>query len=345
MSPAHPSDTVALAKDLAAQLPHVAADVARLSRTVLDRRFSGWLADVVQAGPVRVSMAQTRPAVCVALACDDGMLEVAVDPAAWPAIGMACDLPDEALARDVTAALVKPIIDRLAAELPGLEVRATRRTTQCKLRPLLRFPLTRLALVALDTGAARHVDRALRGHRALAARAFATLRLPARVRLFSRDLSEPELSSLACGDVVVAGEQLQPGTAPWRACVIFGSGATMQAKIDLDAQTASARLAEDPYPAQEPDGDAADLTRLRGLTLPVSFEFDSARVSLEELAALGAGSTLELDVPVMEAMVRIVCHGQTVGIGQLVAVGDRVGVRIERMGLQQGGDSHADSEH
>ena len=29
---------------------------------------------------------------------------------------------------------------------------------------------------------------------------------------------------------------------------------------------------------------------------------------------------------------RLVCHGQTLGVGQLVAIGDQLGVRIVRMG-------------
>jgi type III secretion protein Q len=48
---------------------------------------------------------------------------------------------------------------------------------------------------------------------------------------------------------------------------------------------------------------------------------------------LGEGSVIELDVALLDASVRLVCHGQTLGIGQLVAIGDQLGVRIRRMGL------------
>lgn len=62
--------------------------------------------------------------------------------------------------------------------------------------------------------------------------------------------------------------------------------------------------------------------------MPVAFEIDSTRMRLDELAALDTGAVIELDVALMDASVRLVCHGQTVGHGQLVAIGERLGVRI-----------------
>jgi type III secretion protein Q len=41
---------------------------------------------------------------------------------------------------------------------------------------------------------------------------------------------------------------------------------------------------------------------------------------------------IELDVGLLDASVRLVCHGQTLGVGQLVAVGEQLGVRIVQMG-------------
>jgi type III secretion protein Q len=67
--------------------------------------------------------------------------------------------------------------------------------------------------------------------------------------------------------------------------------------------------------------------------VPVSFEVDTARVSLAELASMRPGYVIELDQPVSSAPVRLVCHGQTVGHGQLVAIGEQMGVRILSMGL------------
>jgi type III secretion protein Q len=77
--------------------------------------------------------------------------------------------------------------------------------------------------------------------------------------------------------------------------------------------------------------DQATAPTLDELQLPISFELDTARISLAALAGMRPGYAVELDVPLREATVRLVCHGQTLGQGQLVAIGGQLGVRITRM--------------
>ena len=48
---------------------------------------------------------------------------------------------------------------------------------------------------------------------------------------------------------------------------------------------------------------------------------------------------ITLDMPVREALVRLVCHDQVVGIGRLIVIGEQLGVRIERMGLSQAAEA------
>ena len=83
----------------------------------------------------------------------------------------------------------------------------------------------------------------------------------------------------------------------------------------------------------EGGGDAPGLY-VEALELPIAFEIDTARVSLAELAGIRPGYVIELDTALSEATVRMVCHGQTIGQGQLIAVGEQLGVRIIRMGLE-----------
>jgi len=112
-------------------------------------------------------------------------------------------------------------------------------------------------------------------------------------------------------------------------------GVIMQANavVDLDASNATLNarplVAEDVRESVRPD-----LSSVRDLSVPVAFEIDSARVSLDELAAFDTGSVIELDAPVRDAPVRLICYGQVVGSGRLVVVGDCLGVRIERIGLR-----------
>ncbi|MGF6971598.1 type III secretion protein Q [Paraburkholderia sp. JPY465] len=67
------------------------------------------------------------------------------------------------------------------------------------------------------------------------------------------------------------------------------------------------------------------------LDLPVQFEVDTVALPLSELYALRHGYVLELPTPVAEAQIKLVTHGQTIGYGELVTVGDHLGIRILRM--------------
>lgn len=74
--------------------------------------------------------------------------------------------------------------------------------------------------------------------------------------------------------------------------------------------------------------DAIDLGEL---DLPVQFEVDTIALPLSQLCALRPGYVLELQTPVAEAQLKLVAHGQTIGFGELVTVGEHLGVRILRM--------------
>jgi len=67
------------------------------------------------------------------------------------------------------------------------------------------------------------------------------------------------------------------------------------------------------------------------LDLPVQFEIDSIALPLTQLAALEQGYVIELSTPAADARIRLVVHGQTVGHGELVVVGENLGLRITKM--------------
>lgn len=76
------------------------------------------------------------------------------------------------------------------------------------------------------------------------------------------------------------------------------------------------------------DNTAPTLDRLDGLEVTLRFEVGELSVSLGELKALRPGHVFELPQPLNRSMVRILAHGNVLGKGQLVAVGDRLGVRV-----------------
>ena len=72
------------------------------------------------------------------------------------------------------------------------------------------------------------------------------------------------------------------------------------------------------------------------LDLPVQFEVDTVALPLSQLYALRPGYVLELSTPVAEAQLKLVTHGQTIGYGELVTVGEHLGIRILRMAHTDG---------
>lgn len=327
---------------LAGRLPTMMPAAARAARIGFDRRFPAWLSQWWQ-GPAMMVQSGRPPTerLSIDVHCAHGAMDIAVDPDQWPALQMAADLPDAALAREVMSALLAPLVQQLAHVLPGAQVRAVRRyplqaVSMCPL-PMLMHGRSGLGVVRVDAELAAHLESQLHQATASLPPSLAALRLPARLTLFNRPVRWPRLRALRPGDVVLSGLDVMAGSN-WQASISFGIGVIMRAPVEVNAEHARARMSA---PLQMMDAGAAearhtalsDLGAMADLQLPVAFEVDTARVSLAELAALAPGSVIELDASLSEAVVRLVCNGQTVGTGQLVAIGKQLGVRIERMGL------------
>jgi type III secretion protein Q len=333
---------------LAGLLPSLLPAAARAARLGFDRRFQPWLAQqrwtdaAIQVYPGQAPTDKLS----IDLHCALGAMDVALDPDQWPSLSLAAALPDAAMARDVAAALLAPVIAALGPVLPGLAVRALRRyplpaVSACAL-PMLRIGDAELALVRVDAALAQVLETQLQAGTSAPLSRLAGLSMPARLRLFERPMAWQRLRALSAGDLVLCGA----AGAPWPITLTFGTGVTMQAQAEVHPEQGRASVTGTPrlVEANALSGRHHALFEAGGigdLQVPVAFEVDSARVSLAELAALAPGSVIELDMPLLEAGVRLVCHGQTVGSGQLVAVGKQLGVRIERMGLNLGAEAGA----
>ncbi|MGN8107101.1 type III secretion system cytoplasmic ring protein SctQ [Paraburkholderia sp. 22098] len=87
---------------------------------------------------------------------------------------------------------------------------------------------------------------------------------------------------------------------------------------------------------EETEEEAAPFTQtsppdIGELDLPVQFEIDTLALPLSQVAALRRGYVIELDTPVTDARIKLVAHGQTIGHGELVSVGEHLGIRITGM--------------
>ena len=87
--------------------------------------------------------------------------------------------------------------------------------------------------------------------------------------------------------------------------------------------------AEMDTPSEQPEDLAA--FDVSGLGLPIRFEVDTVAMPVSQLTALRPGYVVELAVPLADARIRLSAHGQTIGFGELVTVGEHLGVRILEM--------------
>lgn len=143
-------------------------------------------------------------------------------------------------------------------------------------------------------------------------------------------------SRLRPGDVLVAGRQSRPPRAQacaaglawpiapesggWR---IDGPPAPLPSAVQ-EASPMSDTPQDDGNPAAAPDGDAL----ARRLPVDIAFELGRSELRIGELSALQPGYVFPLAAPVEGMNVTIRANGQAVGQGELVAVGDTLGVRL-----------------
>jgi len=88
---------------------------------------------------------------------------------------------------------------------------------------------------------------------------------------------------------------------------------------------------DDTIAAHDTTHDSSDGIAVEALEVPVHLEVAVMSLPLAELAALAPNHVLQLPVLLRDATVRLVCHGQTLGHGQLVAVGEHLGLQISAM--------------
>ena len=132
-----------------------------------------------------------------------------------------------------------------------------------------------------------------------------------------------------------------PIARPASATVAWGSPGLMRVHAQVNLEGRRLSLTKEPIMTDEldpvrpddllaPDQQSNPID-IGELDLPVQFEVDTVALPLSQLYALRPGYVLELPTPVAEAQLKLVTHGQTIGYGELVTVGDHLGIRILRM--------------
>lgn len=165
--------------------------------------------------------------------------------------------------------------------------------------------------------------------------AFEHLRLPVSFCLGHTPITLREVASIRPGDIVGIEQWASSGTAivvnaelggpAGRHLVAFAEGS----RITVQQSKDSAMNRDIP----ETTTDATDainlpIDRLDALEVTLRFEVGDLSMSLGELKSIRAGHVFDLGQPLNRSAVRILAHGNVLGKGHLVAVGDRLGVRV-----------------
>ncbi|MHA6913159.1 type III secretion system cytoplasmic ring protein SctQ [Ralstonia pseudosolanacearum] len=177
---------------------------------------------------------------------------------------------------------------------------------------------------------------------------FGALALPGRLRVASRRCRRSLLDTLAPGDILLGwiDATYRPGADEGTVRLAWGDArqphltATAHYKdgivttLDLHPLTDDDDAYSHDFAApRTPAGSSADHgVPLEQLEVPVHLELAVMGMPLAELAALQPQHVLTLPVKIRDVTVRLVCHGQTLGHGQLVAVGEQLGLQIASIG-------------
>jgi type III secretion protein Q len=165
--------------------------------------------------------------------------------------------------------------------------------------------------------------------------AFGGLRIPLAFCIGDSSLSLREVRSIRPGDIVSV-ERWSSAGAGLVVSARIGGSAGRQLLARAEGSRITVTQWKDPAmnrddlatPAAEGDAVALPLDRLDALEVALRFEVGELTVSLGDLKNIRAGHVFDLTQPLNRCPVRILAHGNVLGKGFLVAVGERLGVRV-----------------
>lgn len=325
-----------------------------------------WQADAPINSPVRVYAFRFGPADGRVVFDEIGERELIGDAASHSVpVEIRCALLADALA-PVFDTLEQTTRQRVEVSLPE---RGEFKDDVSRARDALRFCVTKTGDTWRCYGALRFTDERYLGlvcpHdpplASLASGDFDDLPVTFAFSLGSTSLSIADLRSIACGDIIGIERWSSAGTA------MNCAGTTRDGLVRLVGKIIGARIVvehiEEKLVAQTPPPDsrparapaathaggfggtapsagkpadagtppaAGTLTQIDALEVLVTFELDERSMPLRDLKALQSGYVLELDQPLNQCTVHIRANGALVGQGHLIAVGNRLGVRVSR---------------
>lgn len=271
-----------------------------------------------------------------------GIARLAIAPLQWPALASAATLADAGRRHAVATLLLESRLGPLAALVSGVELQAAGAIGDVSRAGVaLHVAATRFDVLAVDDRLLTAIESHVAGLNPVLSDTALDRRLPSRIVLASRSISVRRLSELRVGDVIVLPS---PGSSEsaFDAWLSWGEGGPRDLRTHVLLCGATMSLTTPPAFAHAAESDAgidafpstagALLARLE---LPVCIELAGPVLRLADIADLKSGDVLELPIPIEQAQVRITVARQGVGLGELVVIGGRLGVRILRMDVAQ----------
>lgn len=166
-----------------------------------------------------------------------------------------------------------------------------------------------------------------------ATHAFDHLRLPVNFVLGHTQIRLREVGSIRPGDIIGIESWGSSGAALVVTADLGGpagvqlAGLAEGSRITLQSSKDSPMNRDTPPALADADANLP-IDRLDALEVNLRFEVGDLSLSLRELRNIRAGHVFDLAQPLNRCPVRIVAHGNVLGKGHLVAVGDRLGVRV-----------------
>ncbi len=170
--------------------------------------------------------------------------------------------------------------------------------------------------------------------------AFTTLPVPLAFELGHTSLTAHEVADVAAGDIIAIefwrsqGQNLLcvariPAAPAWE-IVARPSGNRLVVERIREMPLEPIQSPDAPR-AQSTDAETASSTALRqfdGLAVDLTFQLPPCSMPLGELGALQPGGVIELQQGVNQSVINIVANGMLIGTGHLIAVGQKLGVRV-----------------
>ena len=154
--------------------------------------------------------------------------------------------------------------------------------------------------------------------------------LPASIEIFSTNLNVSDLRRLRPGALVPLGAPLEGRDA----LVSIGWGKRFVAPAVVNQKIVKLQGGVRPMDESKAGGLGvafSELSKMENLEVQFTVELATCSLPLAELSRLGPGSTLNLGLPHEPPLVRLCVNGKAVATGELVVLGQSLGVQIVDM--------------